>query len=78
MEITGTPTSITSTSKLAMNIATVPPPPPSTLPSSPVCHRIFLLSKVLRISAINSAEASDVPALPRAPVYFITPTPLFK
>ena len=38
MESTGTPRSTTSTLRFAMYLATVPPPPPSTLPSSPVCQ----------------------------------------
>ena len=41
MASTGTPRSTVSTSMLPMNTAMVPPPPSSTLPSSPACQYTF-------------------------------------
>ena len=75
MERTGTPTSIVSISRFATYIATVPPPPASTLPSSPLCHKTSLLSRSDLTQLTNSALASLVPALPLEPVYFVTQTP---
>ena len=74
---TGTPKSTTSMSSCAIYLAMVPPPPPSTFPSSPVCHKTSLLSKILLTSPIYSAEASDVSPFPPLPVYLVITTPLF-
>ena len=75
MERTGTPTSITSTLRFAIYIATVPPPPASTLPSSPLCHKTPFDSRRFLTKLTYSAEASDVPPLPLAPVNLVTQTP---
>ena len=75
MEMTGTPISTVSMFILAINFATVPPPPTSTFPSSPVCQTTpFSLNNFL-ISPTNSAEASLEPPLPRDPVNFVSPAP---
>ena len=42
---TGTPASMVSMLRLAMYLATVPPPPASTLPSSAICHTAPASSK---------------------------------
>ena len=55
--------------------AIVPPPPSSTLPSSPICQKTFALSIISMTLAIVSALASEAPDLPRAPVYFVSTTP---
>lgn len=75
MEITGTPISTVSTLCCAMNFATVPPPPPSTLPSSAVCQITPFASKRLRTYPTYSALASLEPDLPLAPVNLVSATP---
>ena len=64
--------------RLAIYAATVPPPPRSTLPSSPVCQIMLLFSIRARTLPTNSAEASEVPDFPLEPVNLVTTTPLFR
>ena len=75
MEITGTPMSIVSIFIFAMYFATVPPPPTSTLPISPVCQITPFSSNVFLSQPINSASASFEPPFPREPVNFVIPAP---
>ena len=53
----------------------VPPPPTSTLPSSPICQMTLLSLKMVRTLDMNSAEASEEPPLPPPPVYFMRAMP---
>ena len=73
----GTPMSTVSTSFFETYFATVPPPPWSTLPSSPVYQATPASSRMSVTKAISSAPASFVALLPREPVYFVTHTPRF-
>ena len=68
-----------STLRFAINCATVPPPPASTLPSSVICHATSASFNIFLIFATNSAFASDVPDFPRAPVNLenATPSPIY-
>ena len=77
MDSTGTPASRVSMFRSAMNMATVPPPPASTLPSSAICQTTSARSSTPRTYATSSAEASEAPDLPRAPVYLHRPMPQF-
>ena len=54
---------------------TVPPPPWSVLPSSASCQITWFSSKIRRTFPTTSAEASEAPDLPRAPVYLLRQTP---
>ena len=72
---TGTPMSTVSTLNWETNMATVPPPPWSTLPSSPVCQVTLARSRIPPTKAINSAEASLVEDFPLAPVYLVRTGP---
>ena len=60
---------------MAIYIATVPPPPPSTLPSSPLCHSTPFSSSKFLTKLTYSALASEVPLLPWEPVNLVTTTP---
>ena len=75
MASTGTPASTVSMFRTAMNLATVPPPPWSTLPSSEDRQITFLEANIRRTLPMISAEASLEPDLPRLPVNLQMATP---
>lgn len=72
---TAVPQSTTSAPYLLKRYAIVPPPPASTLPSSPVCQATPALSKMSLTSLKNSAFASLQPPFPPDPVYLATAIP---
>ena len=69
------PQSTTSQPQSASMKAMVPPPPWSTLPSSPICQATPASLKIFRTFWMNSLLASLLPPFPRAPVYLVRATP---